>query len=197
MDGNDSLLSSASKESTDARNNHKEAEKRRRQRINAHLSTLRTLLPFTTKSDKASLLAEVVRQVKQLRDDVAKQGVDTWRFPSELDEMTLTCDDDNKLMIKATICYEDRPGLNRELDRAIESVRARTVQAEMMTVGGRTKSVMMMELSGVGDCERDNKEKKEVIGDLKRTLKDVMDNGAPSSRSGRVFGWCKRARIFQ
>lgn len=42
--------------STAACNSHSEAERRRRQRINAHLSTLRTLLPNTTKvSDAFSL----------------------------------------------------------------------------------------------------------------------------------------------
>lgn len=33
----------------EALNNHKEAEKRRRQRINSHLDNLRTLLPLTSK----------------------------------------------------------------------------------------------------------------------------------------------------
>ena len=54
MDG-DSMMSSASKserKSEEACKSHKEAERRRRQRINAHLSTLRTLLPNTTKVTK-------------------------------------------------------------------------------------------------------------------------------------------------
>lgn len=51
MDGGDSMLSSASKgeRSEEACRSHKDAERRRRQRINAHLSTLRSLLPNTTR----------------------------------------------------------------------------------------------------------------------------------------------------
>ncbi|KAE8704171.1 hypothetical protein F3Y22_tig00110458pilonHSYRG00111 [Hibiscus syriacus] len=48
-----------------ASKNHSETEKRRRERINNHLAKLRSLLPSTTKTDKASLLAEVIQHVKE------------------------------------------------------------------------------------------------------------------------------------
>lgn len=51
MDGVDSptTFSGVTKSTAAASKSHKEAERRRRQRINAHLSTLRTLLPDKTK----------------------------------------------------------------------------------------------------------------------------------------------------
>ncbi|KAH7567672.1 hypothetical protein ACOSQ2_010615 [Xanthoceras sorbifolium] len=199
----DSIMSSASKvekKSTEPCKSHKEAERRRRQRINAHLSTLRTLLPSTTKTDKASLLAEVVHHVKELRRqaaDVARKGGSTcsgsepdyWPFPGESDEFTLACCDRQEGLVKATLCCEDRPGLNGDMSRAFGSVRARPVRAEMMTVGGRSKSVVVMEWAGGGD--------EEMMGVLRRALKDVVENRASNSDLGRAGPGNKRARVCE
>ncbi|KAG9136875.1 hypothetical protein Leryth_020604 [Lithospermum erythrorhizon] len=51
-----------------ASKSHSEAERRRRERINNHLNKLRSILPSTTKTDKASLLAEVIQHVKRVED---------------------------------------------------------------------------------------------------------------------------------
>ncbi|XWS21407.1 hypothetical protein CRYUN_Cryun30bG0052700 [Craigia yunnanensis] len=197
-EGDDSIKTLSERKSTEACKSHKEAERRRRQRINAHFSTLRSLLPNTTKTGKASLLAEVVHHVRELKrqvEDVGQRDSDgfctnsepelerSWLFPGECDEASLSfCDEEGKLL-KATVCCEDRPGLNRDLSRVIRSVQAKVVRAEMTTVGGRTKSVVVMQWSG----------DKEEIGPLKRALKDVVEN--------RVYGLVqgagsKRARVF-
>ncbi|GKV09483.1 hypothetical protein SLEP1_g20973 [Rubroshorea leprosula] len=185
--GDDSIKSSESKSKEAC--SHKEAERRRRQRINAHLSTLRSLLPDTVKTDKASLLAEVVRHVKELRrqvDEIARQDADgccsgstgSWPFPAEFDEATLSyCGEEGKL-VKATVCCEDRPGLTRDLTRAIGMVQAKAVRAEMMTVGGRTKNVVVMEWAGAGG------EEEEELRALKRGLKNVVQNRATVSGLG-------------
>ncbi|CAD5167687.1 unnamed protein product [Musa acuminata subsp. malaccensis] len=60
---------------TRAVRSHSEAERRRRQRINGHLATLRSLLPAATRLDKAALLGEVVRQVRELRVRVEEVAV--------------------------------------------------------------------------------------------------------------------------
>nr|WIE96152.1 basic helix-loop-helix transcription factor [Loropetalum chinense var. rubrum] len=199
-DGGDSTLSSgttATRKSLAACKSHSEAERRRRQRINDHLTTLRTLLPNKTKTDKASLLAEVVQHVKELKkqaaDVAAGQDGDgcsssssgssdlLWSFPSESDEVTLSfCEG----LVKATVCCEDRPGLNRDLTQAIRSVRARAVRAEMATVGGRTKNVVVMQ------CEED-----EDIGTLKRALKAVVDNRVSGSGLAHMLSGINRGRF--
>ncbi|XP_020235195.1 transcription factor bHLH30 [Cajanus cajan] len=170
-------LESDRSKSTEACKSHREAERRRRQRINAHLSTLRSLLPNAAKSDKASLLGEVVEHVKRLRkeaDDVARgdDPASPQPFPGESDEATVSCCD-GEGRLRATLCCQDRPGLHRDLSQAIRAVRARAVRAEMMTVGGRTKSVVVMEWP-----EGEGGGAKEEVGALERALKAVMENRA-------------------
>lgn len=156
-------------------------------------------------SDKASLLAEVVQHVKRLRkeaDDVANRWNDepssscsgeseVWPFPGESDDATVGyCggEEGEAKRMKATVCCEDRPGLNRDLAQAIQSVRAKPVRAEIMTVGGRTKSVVVVEWGNDGG------EEKEVEA-LERGLKAVMENRAfVDSGMGPLLLGRKRAR---
>ncbi|OAY58048.1 transcription factor bHLH30 [Manihot esculenta] len=209
LDAGESIVSSSSrseKKSTDACKSHKEAERRRRQRINAHLSTLRTLLPNATKTDKASLLAEVVHHVRELRKQAARvvcpdrdgfcsassstggggsEPEKYCAFPGESDEATLSYCDGEAKMMRVSICCEDRPGLNRELSQAIRLVRARAVRAEMMTVGGRTKSVVVLQWSSGGGGDED-------VGILRRALKAVVENRVSGSGLGLVVHGIKK-----
>ncbi|CAL5001613.1 unnamed protein product [Urochloa decumbens] len=129
---------------------HSEAERRRRQRINAHLATLRALVPSASRMDKAALLGEVVRHVRELRgkasDAAASAGV---IIPGEGDEVGVEEDDDDRLRprgVRAWVCCADRPGLMADLGRAVRAVgNARPVRAEIATVGGRTRGVLELE----------------------------------------------------
>ncbi|THU47276.1 hypothetical protein C4D60_Mb09t13790 [Musa balbisiana] len=135
---------------TRAVRSHSEAERRRRQRINGHLATLRSLLPAATRLDKAALLGEVVRQVRELRVRVEEVAV---MVPGEGDEVGVEEEEEEGggggrgRVVRAWVCCADRPGLMGELSRAVRSVRARAVRAEMVTVGGRTRSLLELEVS--------------------------------------------------
>ncbi|XP_050222223.1 putative transcription factor bHLH107 [Mercurialis annua] len=210
MDGGASTITTSSEKksteldqpcsSSSTKTTHKEAERRRRQRINNHLSTLRTLLPNSAaKTDKASLLAEVVRHVKELRNKATAAlvagGTEKYSmFPGELDEASLSyCEGDDELAMKTmrvSVCCDDRPGLNRDLSQAIKSVRARAVQAEMMTIGGRTKSVVVVKWgNGGGGGEED-------FGVLRRALRSVVDNRVAGPGLGQVALSNKRVRGY-
>ncbi|KAM7271215.1 hypothetical protein ACFE04_030429 [Oxalis oulophora] len=127
-----------------ASKSHSEAERRRRERINNHLAKLRSLLPSTTKTDKASLLAEVLQQVKELKRQTSIIA-DSTPIPTEIDELIVNTSDSNgKLLIKATICCEDRNDLLPDLIKTLKSLHLKTLKAEITTLGGRVKNVLFI-----------------------------------------------------
>lgn len=112
---------------------------------------------------------------------------DSWPFPSELDEASLSYfDGEEAKFVKVSVSCDDRPGLNQDLAMAIRSVRARVVGVEMMTVGGRTKSVVVMEWCGGGG------EEETLV--FKRALKAVVENRAFNYDPGLLGSRSKRVR---
>lgn len=107
--------------------------------------------------DKASLLMEVVRKMRELRkyaDNILQLSPDGWInevLPDEsdqvgIDEIINQDSSDCRRSLKVSFCCDDRPGLMTEVQQAIKrSVSARAVRADMATVGGRTKSVVVLE----------------------------------------------------
>ncbi|CAI9278644.1 unnamed protein product [Lactuca saligna] len=168
-----------------ASKSHSEAERRRRERINNHLAKLRSLLPSTTKTDKASLLAEVIQHVKELKRQtsiIAEQSP----VPTEIDELTVdnASDKDGKLVIRASLCCEDRSDLLPDLIKTLKALRLRTLKAEITTLGGRVKNVLFItaeedHLNGNDDQQMVNYS----ISMIQEALKQVMEktNGDESS----------------
>lgn len=135
-DCKDGKVGSASK-------NHSEAEKRRRDRINAHLATLRKLVSNSNKMDKAALLGKVVEHVKELKSETMEISK-VFTVPTDSDELIIDFDSTmvdphNNLFIKASICCEDRPELFSEINHAVNSLRLTVIQADMTCLGGRIK----------------------------------------------------------
>ncbi|KAK4779894.1 hypothetical protein SAY87_016000 [Trapa incisa] len=127
-----------------ASKSHSEAERRRRERINNHLSKLRSLLPSTTKTDKASLLAEVIQHVKELKRQTSLIA-ETSHIPTDIDELMVDLLDENgKFVVKASICCEDSPNLLPDLIKTLKAMQLRTLKAEMTTLGGRMKNVLFI-----------------------------------------------------
>ncbi|CAO2188601.1 unnamed protein product [Urochloa humidicola] len=163
---------------------HSEAERKRRQRINAHLATLRTLVPSASRMDKAALLGEVVRHVRELRgkasDAAASAGV---IIPGEGDEVGVEEDDDDRLRprwrVRAWVCCADRPGLMTDMGRAVmRSVgNARAVRAEIATVGGRTRGVLELDVccgEGVAVAAADDRGRAVALSAMRVALRAVL-----------------------
>ncbi|KAG6387135.1 hypothetical protein SASPL_152320 [Salvia splendens] len=98
----------------EALRSHSEAERRRRERINAHLESLRGLVPSNEKMDKATLLAEVVSQIKQLRA-TASQASEGLHIPMDTDEVKVEAIEnhsgDGSFLLRASLCCEHWPDL--------------------------------------------------------------------------------------
>ncbi|MED6132676.1 hypothetical protein PIB30_021161 [Stylosanthes scabra] len=161
--------------------NHKEAEKRRRERINSHLARLRTLLPCNSKTDKASLLAKVVQRVKELKQQTSQIINEFETLPSETDEITVLADAaaHGGLIFKASLCCEDRSDLIPDLIEILKSLHLKTLRAEMATLGGRTRNVLVV----AADKEHNSIES---IHFLQNSLKSLLErSGGSSDRSKR------------
>ncbi|KMT15201.1 hypothetical protein BVRB_3g063120 [Beta vulgaris subsp. vulgaris] len=188
-----------------SRIHHKEAEKRRRERINSHLDRLRSILPCTSKTDKATLLSKVVQRVLELKRQTSEiHELDNMMIPSENDEFAVyihnnnsnECDNnedgdhinvdsynDNKLILKASLCCEDRPDLFADLNGVLSSLNMKTLRAEMSSLGGRIQSVFVV--SADNDTQSD-----ECAVFLRDALKGIVQ------RSGSEERLKRRRRVF-
>uniref|UniRef100_A0A803MU63 BHLH domain-containing protein n=2 Tax=Chenopodium quinoa TaxID=63459 RepID=A0A803MU63_CHEQI len=181
-----------------ASKSHSEAERRRRERINNHLAKLRSLLPSTTKTDKASLLAEVIQHVKELRRQTSIIA-ETSVVPTESDELTVdpaSDEQDGKFIIKASLCCDDRTDLLPDLIKALKTLRLRTLKAEITTLGGRVKNVLFVthepNISDHDNNDNQDDHDEDVppgqcsISSIQEALKAVMEKsgGGDESTSG-------------
>ncbi|KAL3523997.1 hypothetical protein ACH5RR_016831 [Cinchona calisaya] len=137
-----------------ATRSHSEAEKRRRDRINAQLATLRKLIPKSEKMDKAALLSSVVEQLKDMKSKVTEISK-VIMIPTDFDEVTVdyvnneysSFRGDDSILLKASVCCDDRPELFSQLNRALKSLRLTIVDANMISLGGRIISIFILSAS--------------------------------------------------
>lgn len=141
------------------------------------------------------MLAEVIQHVKELKRQAA-EIVEQIPVPTESDELTVHAaneEDDGKLVVKASMCCDDRSDLLSELIKALKALRLRTLKAEITTLGGRIKNVLVV--TEEDDCINNPEETRHhysSITSIQDALKAVMDkttsapdpnNNDPSSSS--------------
>ncbi|KAK3163952.1 hypothetical protein QOZ80_1AG0010630 [Eleusine coracana subsp. coracana] len=178
---------------------HSEAERRRRERINAHLATLRRMIPDTKQMDKATLLAMVVDQVKALKRK-ASEVTRSMPLPPESDEVSIECytgDDaagivgSNKILyIKASVSCDDRPDLIAGIIQAFHDLRLRALRADVSSLGGRVQHVFTL-------CKEDGS-----TGASLRSLKEAVRQAlakvaSPETVYGSSPFQSKRQRILE
>ncbi|XVF24156.1 hypothetical protein REPUB_Repub13aG0102900 [Reevesia pubescens] len=186
--------------STTVSKSHSQAEKRRRDRINAQLAALRKLIPKSDKMDKAALLGSAIEKVKDLKlkaTEISK----AFTIPTEIDEVTVDCDlpedinptktrqSKDKIYIRASVCCDDRPEVFSELIRVLKGLRLSTVKADISSVGGRMKSNFIL-------CNDNSEDQGVSPSILKQSLNVVLTRIASSSAGSNYRIRSKRQRLF-
>ncbi|KAL5538746.1 hypothetical protein UlMin_045461 [Ulmus minor] len=175
-----------------ASKSHSQAEKRRRDRINAQLATLRKLIPKSDKMDKAALLGSVIDQVKDLKRK-AMEVSKSIMVPTEVDEITIEKDlninkTNDNIYIRASLCCDDRPELFSELIQVLKVQKLTAVRADVASIGGRIKSVLVV-------CST-NAEAGVCMNTLRQSLRLVLSKIASSSLASNLRVRSKRQRFF-
>ncbi|KAA0055027.1 hypothetical protein IC582_004564 [Cucumis melo] len=175
-----------------ASKSHSQAEKRRRDRINAQLATLRKLIPKSDKMDKAALLGSAIDQVKDLKRK-AMEASKNMTVPTDMDEVTIDStmvedNSSNNIAIKVSVSCDDRPELLTELIQVIKGLKLTTIRADMASVGGRIKSILIL-------CNKDG-EKSVCLNTVQQSLKLVLSRMSSSSTASTYRIRSKRQRFF-
>ncbi|OEL35969.1 Transcription factor bHLH51 [Dichanthelium oligosanthes] len=180
---------------------HSEAERRRRERINAHLATLRRMVPDTRQMDKATLLARVVDQVKLLKRK-ASEATHSMALPPETNEVSIelhtgdngviVAGNDKMIYMKASISCDDRPDLIAGLTQAFHGLRLRTVRADLTSLGGRVQHVFVL-------CREESWGSAGAsLRSLKEAVRQALDRVAsPEMAYGSSPFQSKRQRILE
>ncbi|AES89767.1 putative transcription factor bHLH family [Medicago truncatula] len=185
---------STTERSVEALKNHSEAERRRRARINAHLDTLRCVIPGALKMDKASLLGEVVRHLKELKRNET-QACEGLMIPKDNDEISVEEQEGGwngfPFSIKASLCCEYQPGLLSNIRQALDALHLIIMKADIATFGDRMKNVFV-----VISCEEQNFDAAEyrqfLAGSVHQALKSVLSRFSVSQDMLRAR---KRRRV--
>ncbi|XP_072997343.1 transcription factor bHLH106-like [Typha latifolia] len=169
-----------------ASHNHREAEKRRRERIKSHLDRLRAILACDAKMDKASLLAKAVERVRDLKQRMASIA-EAQLLPTETDEIVVLPSSKPYAgqrpsgVFEASVCCDDRSDLLPELIETLRSLRLKTLRAEIATLGGRVRNVLVV-ASEDGNCNDDDSGGGDLLRDA---LKALVYRAAPADRNKR------------
>jgi hypothetical protein len=166
-------------------------------------------------TDKASLLAEVIEHVKELkRQTSAAARQRHLLLPTEADDLSVDAaedGDDGRLVARASLCCEDRVGLIPDIARALAALSLRARRAEIATLGGRVRNVLLITTADDDDEEGEghveggcagasSNRRHELVASIQEALRGVMDRKTASSDTfsssgGGGGGSIKRQRV--
>lgn len=149
--------------------------------------------------DKATLLAEVVQQVKELKNNAAEAGKGLL-LPTEVDEVRVVPHDDGTgdgtfSYFTASVCCDYSPRLLSDIRQALDTLNITIVKAEICSLGGRMKSVFVF--TSCNKQKSNNSETHRLLASsVHQTLSTVLDTAAVTPEfSPRTPNPNKRRRV--
>lgn len=130
--------------------NHVLAERRRREKLNERFIILRSLVPFVTKMDKASILGDTIEYLKQLRKKI--QDLEARYRQMEIDQRSRLGDLQRSSSLgdlqRSSSLKEQRSGVT-----AVERTRAGTDRTRAVQIPGPDKRKLRI-VEGSGGCAK-------------------------------------------
>ena len=130
-----------------------------------------------------------MKDLKQRAEEITEAQC----FPSETDEIVVLPSSASisgqRSVFEASFCCEDRSDLLPELIDTLRSLRLKTLRAEIATLGGRVRNVLILAKETEASEEEEEEEEDEPGGAfLRDALQALVDRPHPAER-------CKRRRL--
>lgn len=174
--------------------NHVLAERRRREKLNERFIILRSLVPFVTKMDKASILGDTIEYVKQLRrkiQELEARNRQTEAERSKLPEVTVqrTSSSSSKEQQKSGVTVMDK--------RKVRIVEGAAAKAKAVDVAAATTSVQVSIIESDALLELECPHREGLLLDVMQMLREVRIEvtGVQSSLNNGVFVAELRAKV--
>lgn len=156
------------------------------------------MISICAQMDKAALLAEVIRQVKQLKE-TARQVSDSLFLPMDsneiqVEQVTGTAGDGTRFF-QASICCDYRPELLSDLRQCVDSLGSNLVKSEISILGGRVKCVFFFRDAIPGSNGR-SEAWELLMRSVRQTLRSVLEKDSKPPEYSKIAPYPnKRHRI--
>ena len=132
--------------------------------------------------DKASLLAEVISHLKDLKRK-AREASEDCVLPKDFDEVKVEPQDEFEGMpysIRVSLSCDFKPGLLSDLRRALDALHLIVMRAEVATLGCRMKNVFLMTTCKEGKVLEDDEVRQFHARSIRQALRSVLDKFSAS-----------------
>lgn len=118
----------------------------------------------------------MIQHVKELKHQTSIIGAQI-PVPSEIDELIIdnTSDEEGRIVIKASLCCDDRSDLLPDLIKTLKMLQLRTLKAEITTIGRRVKNVLFVTGEDHMNSNDDEKVVNHWVYSITEALKAVVE----------------------